>query len=80
MAKFSEQSDSLKDGALAEIDIQRLLQTGLMATVLEDDPMNIITNCIAEVRVVENSDLEDDSKVTVAKNDLVFHSSNKWKH
>ena len=69
MPKFSEQSHSLNNGeALAEADIQRISQTDIMASVLGNDPMNIITNYVAEVIVVKNISLEDDSKFTVTKN------------
>ena len=56
-------------------DIQRISPVDLKASVLEDDPVNITTNGIAEGIVVENSSLEVDSKLTVAKDNLVFHSS-----
>ena len=69
MPKFSEQSHSLNNGeALGEADIQRISQTDIMASVLGNDPMNIITNYVAEVIVVKNISLEDDSKFTVIKN------------
>ena len=53
---------------------QRISQTELMVSVLGDDPMNMITNYVAEVKVVENISLEDDSKLIVTKNNHVFHS------
>ena len=75
MTKFSELSHSLNNGeALGEADIQRISQTELMVSVLGDDPMNMITNYVAEVKVVENISLEDDSKLIVTKNNHVFHS------